>query len=61
MAGWKIHKVVSNWESERLDIRKRQEQGITATKAGGVRSGRPEARVPEGFPKIVKTGREKGF
>ena len=41
-------------ESERSNIRKRQEQGIAAAKARGVRFGRPEAQVPEEFPKIVR-------
>lgn len=40
-------------ESERSNIWKRQEQGIAAVKARGVRFGRPEAQVPEEFPKIV--------
>ncbi len=41
-------------ESERDNIRKRQEQGIAAAKARGVRFGRPLAEVPENFCKIVK-------
>lgn len=40
-------------ESERTNIRKRQEQGIVAAKARGVRFGRPEVEVPQEFPKIV--------
>ncbi len=46
-------------ESERSNIRKRQEQGIAAAKARGVRFGRPEARVPEEFPKIVRDWERK--
>lgn len=46
-------------ESERTNIRKRQEQGIAAAKAKGVRFGRPEAAVPKEFPKIVKDWERK--
>lgn len=46
-------------ESERSNIRKRQEQGIAAAKARGVRFGRPEAHVPEEFPKIVRDWEKK--
>lgn len=46
-------------ESERSNIRKRQEQGIAAAKARGVRFGRPEAPVPEEFPKIVRDWERK--
>lgn len=45
-------------ESERSNIRKRQAQGIAA-KARGVRFGRPEARIPEEFPKIVRDWERK--
>lgn len=41
-------------ESERTNIKKRQEQGIAAAKARGVKFGRPEVAVPQGFPKIVR-------
>lgn len=41
-------------ENERLNIRKRQEQGIAAAKARGVRFGRPEKPVPENFSQIVR-------
>lgn len=41
-------------ENERLNIRKRQEQGIAAAKARGVRFGRPEKPVPEDFSQIVR-------
>ena len=40
-------------EAERTNIRKRQEQGIVAAKARGVRFGRPEVEVPQEFPRIV--------
>ena len=46
-------------ESERLNIRKRQEQGIAAAKAKGVKFGRPEIAVPKEFPKIVKEWEKK--
>ena len=46
-------------ESERSNIRKRQAQGIAAAKARGVRFGRPEARIPEEFPKIVRDWERK--
>lgn len=41
-------------ESERENIRKRQEQGIAAAKKRGVRFGRPESKVPDNFQSIVK-------
>lgn len=41
-------------ENERMSIRKRQEQGIAAAKARGVRFGRPEKQVPEDFEQIVR-------
>lgn len=41
-------------QSERENIWKRQEQGIAAAKARGVRFGRPEKTVPEDFGTIVK-------
>lgn len=40
-------------ESERDNIRKRQEQGIAAAKAKGVKFGRPRVEVPQEFPIIV--------
>ena len=46
-------------QSERENIRKRQEQGIAAAKARGVRFGRPEVPVPENFGQIVRAW-EKG-
>ena len=41
-------------ENERANIKKRQEQGIAAAKARGVRFGRPEKPVPENFVEIVR-------
>lgn len=46
-------------ESERENIKKRQEQGIAAAKARGVRFGRPEKPVPDDFETIIKSW-EKG-
>ena len=46
-------------QSERENIRKRQEQGIAAAKARGVRFGRPGVPVPENFGEIVRAW-EKG-
>ncbi len=46
-------------ESERSNIRKRQEQGIAATKAKGVKFGRPEVVMPQEFPEIVKEWEKK--
>lgn len=41
-------------ETERSNIKKRQEQGIAAAKARGVRFGRPEKPVPDNFEEIVQ-------
>jgi len=41
-------------ESERGNIKKRQEQGIIAAKEKGVVFGRPELALPDDFPKIIK-------
>ena len=46
-------------QSERENIRKRQEQGIAAAKAKGVRFGRPEKEVPENFAKLVTDWEKK--
>lgn len=46
-------------QSEREKIRERQEQGIAAAKARGVRFGRPEKPVPEDFPKMVRDWEKK--
>lgn len=42
-------------QSERENIKKRQEQGIAAAKARGVRFGRPEKPMPEDFSTIIKS------
>ena len=39
-------------QSERENIRKRQEQGIAAAKANGVRFGRPEIPIPKSVSEI---------
>ena len=41
-------------ENERDNIRKRQAQGIAAAKARGVHFGRPEAKLPEEFPALLR-------
>ena len=41
-------------QSERENIRKRQEQGIAAAKAKDVKFGRPEVPVPDDFGRIIK-------
>ena len=46
-------------QSERENIKKRQEQGIAAAKAKGIRFGRPEIPVPENFDKLVKDWERK--
>lgn len=46
-------------ETERANIKKRQEQGIAAAKARGVRFGRPEKPVPENFVEIVRQWDER--
>lgn len=46
-------------QSERENIRKRQEQGIAAAKAKGVRFGRPEKPIPENFGKLVSDWEKK--
>lgn len=48
-------------ENERVNIKKRQEQGIAAAKARGVRFGRPEKPVPEDFEHIVARWQEKAL
>lgn len=47
-------------ESERANIRKRQEQGIAVAKAKGVKFGRPETPIPDNFDEIIKKW-EKGY
>jgi len=46
-------------QSEREKIRERQEQGIAAAKARGVRFGRPEKEVPDDFAQLVKAWERK--
>lgn len=46
-------------QSERENIRKRQEEGIRAAKLQGVRFGRPIKKAPDEFPKLIKQW-EKG-
>lgn len=46
-------------QSERENIRKRQEQGIVAAKAKGVRFGRPGIPIPDNFGKIVSDWEKK--
>ena len=46
-------------QSERENIRKRQEQGIAAAKAKSVKFGRPEKQVPENFGKLVSDWEQK--
>ena len=46
-------------QSERENIRKRQEQGIAAAKARGVRFGRPALAVPEDFGGLVRQWEHK--
>lgn len=41
-------------ESERDNIRIRQQQGISAAREKGVKFGRPETVLPDDFPKIIK-------
>lgn len=47
-------------DNERTNIRKRQQQGIIAAKARGVRFGRPETPIPKNFGEIIKKW-EKGY
>ena len=46
-------------QSERENIKKRQEQGIAAAKKRGVQFGRPEKKVPNDFEKLVKSWEQK--
>lgn len=45
--------------NERDNIRKRQAEGIAAAKARGVHMGRPNKKVPDNFPEIVKQWENK--
>lgn len=46
-------------QNERENIKKRQEQGIAAAKAKGVRFGRPEIPTPENFGELVSDWEKK--
>ncbi len=46
-------------QSERENIRKRQEQGIAAAKARGLHMGRPVKDVPDNFEELVKQWESK--
>ena len=46
-------------QNERENIRKRQEQGIAAAKARGVRFGRPEIKIPDSFTDIINQWERK--
>ena len=46
-------------QSERENIRKRQEEGIAAAKARGVRFGRPALPPPDGFEALVEAWERK--
>ena len=46
-------------QSEREKIRERQEQGIAAAKARGVRFGRPEKELPDNFNQLVRAWEKK--
>lgn len=46
-------------QSERENIRKRQQEGIAAAKAKGVKFGRPQRPLPENFFEIHKAWRDK--
>jgi DNA invertase Pin-like site-specific DNA recombinase len=46
-------------ESERTNIKKRQEQGIAAAKANGVKFGRPKLPVPDDFPELLENWQNK--
>ena len=46
-------------ENERMNIRQRQAEGIAAAKKRGVRFGRPEKPIPEGFAETVKLWEKK--
>ncbi len=46
-------------QNERENIRKRQEEGIAAAKAKGVKFGRPEKQAPSDFAKLVANWEKK--
>lgn len=45
-------------EQELSKIHKRQQEGINAAKANGVKFGRPQVQIPENFPLIYKKWRD---
>ena len=45
-------------ENERKNIRQRQEEGIAAARARGVRFGRPPASLPDNFKEVCRRWRE---
>lgn len=46
-------------QNERENIRKRQEEGIAAAKAKGIKFGRPEKQAPADFAKLVANWEKK--
>ena len=48
-------------QNERENIKKRQEQGIAAAKARGVRFGRPPIALPDNFEQLVCQWKEKAI
>lgn len=46
-------------ETERVNIKKRQREGIASAKAKGVKFGRPEIKMPKDFSIIVRDWRYK--
>ncbi|MBR5995091.1 MAG: recombinase family protein [Eubacteriaceae bacterium] len=46
-------------QSERENIRKRQQEGIAAAKAKGVKFGRPQRPLPENFHEVYQAWRNK--
>lgn len=48
-------------QSERENIKKRQEQGIAAAKEKGVRFGRPKIPLPDNFERLVKNWEKKNI
>jgi len=46
-------------QSERENIRKRQEEGIAAAKAKGIHMGRPIKNIPENFGELLKQWEKK--